>query len=786
MNAYRMNAALLCALCSGAVLAADDAVDAQSVFAQVSRSVVTIQTQDDSAKPSLQGSGVVVGAGQVVTNCHVIRDASSISVVSEHGERKGEWSRVLPGVDLCLIAVPGLKAVSAKLRTSDSVQIGEAVYAVGNPLGFGLAVSSGLVSLADRQAPNPLIVTSASLSPGSSGGGLFDREGHLLGITTAILGTGQNLNMVIAAENVDALLSRGAAPPPVPTVPSRERNWNDEAELLQRGGKWRELEALSHLWSEAQPSSGLAQTFLGMALQEQHRTQEAETTLRRAVGLDENLAYAWLNLADVLAQEGRNQDAEQALWKVDLLQPNSPEPSLTRANWFLAQGNRQAAREQLKESLRKNSERSAVWTALGQVEAQLGLHEEATQTLATALRLGSNDVNAKETLARLYAKAGKTDQALRVGVTADIAKEEESRTHLVIGQGDMDLGRFAQAEESMRKAISVSPRSADAWYGLGTVLQRTGRYAEAEEAYSKALDFNPNFPIAYANRAQVRLAGKHYVDALDDANKATEQDPKGAPGWRALAMVEFAVGSYRESNDAWAKLSTIAKPTVDDLVSWADALLGMGDVEKAWKVLEQGETQNPKLVRLCVTMAKALGKKGDQEGALRYENRALAEDPVNVIAWSGKGYALVKLGRLAEAIEALQTAVELDPESANAWINLGEALMQNRNIGRAIQALERGLSLAPTAMDAHYFLAQSYLAAKMPAKSREHASKLLEKLPGFQPALRLLTLAYLFEGDVAAASTPYGKLKDVAPSAARSMREQAIAGGLAAAKGLPE
>jgi len=159
--------------------------------------------------------------------------------------------------------VPGLKAAPVKLRSSQGLVAGEPVYAVGNPLGFGLAVSTGLIAVAEQRPPYPLLVATAPQSPGSSGGGLFDREGNLLGITTAVLGTGQNLNRILAADAVADLIAKGVPPPVAPLIPIPERAWNEEAGALQASGHWTELEQLALTWARAQPSSALPLVFLG-------------------------------------------------------------------------------------------------------------------------------------------------------------------------------------------------------------------------------------------------------------------------------------------------------------------------------------------------------------------------------------------------------------------------------------------------------------------------------------------------------------------------------------------
>jgi S1-C subfamily serine protease len=99
-----------------------------------------------------------------------------------------------PDRDLARLSVAGLVAQAVAMRSSATLEQGERVYALGAPRGFELTLSEGLIS-ALREAPDARMVqTSAAISPGSSGGGLFDDRGRLIGITTLLLEKSQNLN----------------------------------------------------------------------------------------------------------------------------------------------------------------------------------------------------------------------------------------------------------------------------------------------------------------------------------------------------------------------------------------------------------------------------------------------------------------------------------------------------------------------------------------------------------------------------------------------------------------
>jgi S1-C subfamily serine protease len=86
------------------------------------------------------------------------------------------------------------------VRSYDTIEIGEEAYSVGAPKGLDLTIANGIVSGKRSLKGINYLQTTAPISPGSSGGGLFDATGKLIGITTMYLAEAQNLNFAIAAE----------------------------------------------------------------------------------------------------------------------------------------------------------------------------------------------------------------------------------------------------------------------------------------------------------------------------------------------------------------------------------------------------------------------------------------------------------------------------------------------------------------------------------------------------------------------------------------------------------
>lgn len=157
---------------------------AERVFENTWRSVVVVKGGER------QGSGVVIKPNLVATNCHVV-DSGGI-VVYKTGNRRALIDSSFDATiqrrdiarDFCLLQVNGFWGIPANIRAYDSLKVGEDVYALGAPQGLDLSLSSGVVSQLRKDGDKRFIQTDAAISPGSSGGGLFDSDGNLIGITT--------------------------------------------------------------------------------------------------------------------------------------------------------------------------------------------------------------------------------------------------------------------------------------------------------------------------------------------------------------------------------------------------------------------------------------------------------------------------------------------------------------------------------------------------------------------------------------------------------------------------
>jgi S1-C subfamily serine protease len=176
-----------------------------AVFKGASRSVAFITTQAARVDfwtrnvfevPTGSGSGFVWDdQGHVVTNFHVVQDSDSQKVTLGDAEYEAKTVGVARDQDVAVLKIvaPRDKLAPIKVGTSTGLQVGQKVYAIGNPFGLDFTLTTGIVSALGRSIQSvtnatifDVIQTDAAINPGNSGGPLLDSSGRLIGVNTAI------------------------------------------------------------------------------------------------------------------------------------------------------------------------------------------------------------------------------------------------------------------------------------------------------------------------------------------------------------------------------------------------------------------------------------------------------------------------------------------------------------------------------------------------------------------------------------------------------------------------
>ena len=224
---------------------------AQEIARKAFSSTVLLVMEDTDGQPLSLGSGFFVSDGEVASNLHVVEGAARgyAKIIGQKTKYDIEGiTAVDPNRDLVVLKISGVRASAVSLGNSESVQVGETVYAVGNPQGLEGTFSQGIVSSIREVGADKLLQITAPISPGSSGGPVLNGKGEVIGVSVATFRGGQNLNFAIPANYLKVLLGKaGSVKPFAQAKPTKAKR----SILSDLGGRSSESVVGSHFtWTD--------------------------------------------------------------------------------------------------------------------------------------------------------------------------------------------------------------------------------------------------------------------------------------------------------------------------------------------------------------------------------------------------------------------------------------------------------------------------------------------------------------------------------------------------------
>ena len=291
-----------------------------ATFVPVSASVVRVEAGREQGGLSV-GSGVTVAPSIVVTNCHVTRDAATIRI-SGGGSVWTVTGQYADGVhDLCFLHAPSWSGRPARLGERESLQLGQAVAAIGFTGGTGKTFRFGRVQALHSLDGGRVIESDTAFTSGASGGGLFDASGALVGLLTFRLRGSTGGYYSLPVHWIRDRLPTESQWSDIHPLPDAVPFWQRDVETLpyfmraaplHAQGRWADLIELAERWSAADPRDPEPLRFRGEAMQKLDRPGAAIGAYTTAVALGPDVPAAWYGLALAYAAVGNAAASQRA------------------------------------------------------------------------------------------------------------------------------------------------------------------------------------------------------------------------------------------------------------------------------------------------------------------------------------------------------------------------------------------------------------------------------------------------------------------------------------------
>jgi tetratricopeptide (TPR) repeat protein len=370
-----------------------------------------------------------------------------------------------------------------------------------------------------------------------------------------------------------------------------------------------------------------------------HDYADAERLYRATIARSPTSWLAHNNLALILLDDGRLEEARAHILEALRLSPGIAEHQLNMGRLLLGEGAPAQSVPYLQEAVRLNPLLVSAHNNLGVALMRLGRPGEAVAPLAEAVRLQPDHADAHANLASALHRLGRADEAATQVATALALNPDSAAAHNESGLLAMDRRAYDEARKAFARALQIDPGMADAQVNLGVALLYLGRTGEAVLPFEQALRLRPD-----------HAPTRYFL---------------GVAMFR-LGRAERAVSRFNEA----LRLDPVLPNAHNDL---GVALRTLGRMDEALHHFREAVRQQPDHGDAQFNLASALHATGRLAEAVDHYRQAIEHSPTDAALHNDYGLALLTLGRRGAAAAEFREALRIEPGLAAAQANLARA-----------------------------------------------------------------------------------------------------------------
>ncbi|KVK85679.1 hypothetical protein WS90_00290 [Burkholderia cepacia] len=624
---------LACAWLAAAGLPAADAAvrSPDAATGSVARGEVDVVTGDVTT------GGIVVAPGRVATLCHRLAGRESIEVVPADGRRRP--ARLVAGNqdrDVCIVEAADLAdaAVPLKARTPETART---AYMSGARFGrhdlvalracCHAWVGDGGVHFGVIASPNE----AAPVAP-QPGAGVYDDQGHLIGMVVDRADKAASLYMVLPVEWIATVAARM----PAVDLPLESTPWMSQARAYDAtkdsDGKIRHDRA----WTVARPQSTWAWNNLGNAYRSSGLPDRAALGMaayRRAVEIDPSYATGWNALGIGYAEQGQTDRAIEAFRSGMQADPADAVTVMNLGIVYLQRGDKATARPLFERAMHalSGSRQAAAWDLLARAQpdgpAAIGVLQDALKTFPDDPQLWYTLGRTQYDLGHMADAIASYEHALTAEKARNGAPVAIARIQGALTQAYALHDQPEQAAVAMRHAVDAAPGDAEYWSRLGALYMTQSNYNDALSALDRSIALNDANPKTWMMHGLTQAQLGRHPQAAASFRRAIALDGGQAGWWAALATALNEAGQHDEAVAAAGQALKLEPANRLALEATGIAAIRGNRPEAAVGIFEDMNRKYPDDAHVIANLAVAYRRTGRIDDAMQLYRRVKTLDP---------------------------------------------------------------------------------------------------------------------------------------------------------------
>lgn len=332
--------------------------------------------------------------------------------------------------------------------------------------------------------------------------------------------------------------------------------------------------------AELMPKDAEAQYNLGNCFYDQQRLDEAAKCYKKAIKLVPSFAQAHYNLGNVFKTQEHLEQAEASYRKALAIESGNASIHVNLAQVLYERGRFSDAKKCYEQALKIQPDLTAAHVGLGAACKALGQLQEAEASFNQAISI-SDDVDAYNNLGDLLKERGRFSEAEEKYKAAISAKPTSADAYVKLGILLRNTGRVGESVSYFNDALAIEPLRKDIHNDLGLARAEQGMFAEAEACYQKALEIDPDYWVTYNNLGLTLHTIGRLAEAESAFNKAIELNPNQALIYSNLSLPLAAQGHIKKAEASLKKAVELSPEYVNAHINLCTNYLAQGLAQEA-------------------------------------------------------------------------------------------------------------------------------------------------------------------------------------------------------------